>query len=62
MVKLLAHKRSHQLTKHRLRTIPAIVTELELAQILREMLLADMNVRAIDRALEDHFLLPKERQ
>ena len=48
----LARERNHQLRQHRRRAIPAIVAKLKLPKILRKMLRADMDMRAVDPALE----------
>lgn len=48
----LAGERNHQPIKHQVRNVPHVVTILKLRKILRKMLRADMNVRAIDAALK----------
>lgn len=48
----LAPERKHQLTDHRIGTIPAIVTKLKLPKILCKMLRADMNMGAINPAFQ----------
>ena len=48
----LARERNHQLRQHRLRAIPAIVAKLELAQIVRKILRADVDMRPVDPALQ----------
>ncbi len=46
-------KGSQQFGKHRLGPLPAVIAVLEFAQILRKMLATDMDMRPLDRTLED---------
>ena len=48
----LARKRKHHPIKHHVRKVTHVVTILKLRQILRKMLPADMDMRAVDPALE----------